>query len=126
MTAPPDTDPGQVRPFADVLRELGRGSTHSELSEGLRDLVAHVAELGKGGSLTYSLTVKPQKNGDGVLVVEDRIALKLPLPERKASIFYADDLGNLTREDPRQLTFDGALREVAAADETTALREARA
>ena len=32
-------DDPQIRPFRDVVQDLGEGATHSELSEGLWDLI---------------------------------------------------------------------------------------
>lgn len=102
-----------VRPFADWLREQSRGTTHDELSEALRDLTARVIDTGKKGSLILAITVAPLKGGEtDALVVSDEIKLKLPEHDRKASLFYPDEDGNLTRTDPNQLTFE-SLREVA-------------
>lgn len=100
-----------IRPFADWLREQSTGSTHEELGEALHDLIAKVQDTGKKGSLTLTITVGTLKNDAAVLVVEDRIKLKLPEHDRKASLFYPDKHGNLTRRDPRQLEFE-SLREV--------------
>lgn len=100
-----------VRPFADWLREQSRGATHDELGESLHDLVGRVQDTGKKGTLTLTITIAPLKNDTGVLVVTDEIKLKLPEHDRAGTIFYPDDTGNLTREDPRQLKFD-SLREV--------------
>lgn len=105
-----DEDP-TVRPFADWLREQSRGKTHDELSDGLHDLVARVRDTGKKGALVLIVTVAPVKNDADVLVVSDEIRLKLPEHDRKASLFYPDADGNLTRTDPNQLQFE-SLREV--------------
>lgn len=101
-----------VRPFADWLREQSNGKSHEELSDGLWDLIARVRDTGKKGSITFTVTVAPMTKGDDdTLVVTDEIRLKLPEHDRKASLFYADRLGNLSKSDPRQLTFE-SLREV--------------
>lgn len=103
-----------IRPFADWLREQSRGSTHDELSEALHDLTARVIDTGKKGSLTFTVTVAPLKGESvEVLVVSDEIKMRLPEHDRKASLFYPDDEGNLSRTDPNQLTFE-SLREVPA------------
>lgn len=117
MTAStPEKDAGgRVRPFADFLREAGRGTSHDELSEGLRDLVARVEETGKKGSITYKVIVSPLKGDTTTLEVSDKIALDLPEHDRPGGVFYADGDHNLVRNDPRQLPLDG-LREVPALD----------
>lgn len=104
---PPDEDDGvTIRPFASWLREQSAGRTHDELSEGLHDLIARVRDTGKRGAITLVVTVETLKGDADVLVVSDEIKLKLPEHDRNASMFYPDKHGNLTRTDPRQLTFD--------------------
>jgi hypothetical protein len=106
-----DEDDAFVRPFADWLREQSGGKSHDELSEALHDLVARVRDTGKAGSLQFTIKVATMKGDHDVLVLSDEIKLRLPEHDRKASLFYADQHGNLSRTDPNQLTFEG-LREV--------------
>ena len=110
---PVDPDDIVVRPFADWLIEQSGGNTHDELGHALHDLVARVLDTGKKGSVTLTVTVAPLKDDVEVLIVTDEIKLRLPEHDRKASLFYPDESGNLTRQDPNQLTFD-SLREVPA------------
>lgn len=105
-----DTDV-PIRPFADWLREQSGGHTHDELSEALHDLIAKVRDTGKKGTVQLTVKVSPLKGDIDVLVIEDEIKLNLPEHDRKASMFYPDKNGNLSRTDPRQLSFD-SLREV--------------
>lgn len=113
-TTAPTEDPGPlIRPFADFLREQSRGTTHDEMSETLHRLIARVRDTGKKGVLQLTITVAPLKGDADVLVVSDAIKVKLPEHDRKASMFYPDEHGNLSRTDPNQLTFEG-LREVPA------------
>lgn len=102
-----------IRPFADWLRDQSRGQTHDELGEALHDLVARVRDTGKKGTLQLTIAIEPIKGDTDVLRVSDEIKLKLPEHDREGSIFYATDGNNLTRTDPRQLTFEG-LKEVPA------------
>lgn len=112
MTASNTVDDGpEPRPFATWLLEQSGGKTHEELSDALYDLVARVRDTGKKGSVSLTVTVGPLKGDVGVLIVSDEIKLRLPEHDRKASLFYPDAEGNLTRRDPNQLTFDG-LREI--------------
>ncbi len=109
----PDVDGDRhVRPFADWLREQSAGATHAELGEGLHDLIARVIDTGKPGTLQLTVKVEPLKKSErGVLLVTDEIKLKLPEHDRDGSMFYTTREGNLSRTDPRQLTFE-SLREV--------------
>ncbi len=100
------TDEPVIRPFADVLRELSRGSSHDELSEALHDLIDRVRDTRKVGTLVYSIKVGPLKGTEDALVVVDQIKMKLPEHDRENSIFYADKHGNLSRNDPNQPMFE--------------------
>lgn len=104
-------DGPEPRPFATWLLEQSGGKTHEELSDALYDLVARVRDTGKKGTVSLTVTVGPLKGDVDVLIVSDEIKLRLPEHDRKASLFYPDREGNLTRRDPNQLTFDG-LREL--------------
>lgn len=97
----------RTRPFADFLREHAGGTTHNELSEGIQDLVAAVTATHKGGSITLTINVKPMKENHDALVVTDKVVIKKPSLDRKASVFFADADSNLVRDDPRQLKFEG-------------------
>lgn len=98
-----ETDP---QSFAAFLCQHARGRSEQELSERLSELVAAVQETGKPGSITYTLTIKPEPKADQAMVVSDSIKVKVPELARPASIFFADDSHRLVRTDPRQLSFD--------------------
>lgn len=102
-----DPDP---QSFAAFLCQHARGRSERELSERLRELVGAVQETGKPGSITYTLTIKPEPKADQAMVVSDAIKVKVPQLERPASIFFADDQHRLVRTDPRQPSF-GSLTE---------------
>lgn len=89
-----------IIPFATVLQQVAKGTAHNELSELLADLAAAVHEHQKPGTLTIVVKVEPTK-GTETLTVSVTPAVKAPRAT-EASIFFADDAGNLTRHDPRQ------------------------
>jgi hypothetical protein len=109
----PDTeqDGPELRPFAAVVQEARKGVLHQELSEALAEVVAAARMHQKPGSVTLTLTIKPQEDGDSVLLA-DSVKKNVPKAASKPSVFFADDRGNLSRRHPRQQEF--ALREVAA------------
>ena len=111
----------RTRPFADVLRDLNRGRTHTELSEAMQSLVAAVVETGRKGTLTLTVTISPTGD-DGAVKLTDQLAVKTPSFDRAASLFYVDDEHNLSRTDPRQLEMPG-LRDVSAAPDPIAVKE---
>jgi hypothetical protein len=104
----PDHDDGtQVVPFATVLQMVGKGTFTAKLADELQRLTSAVKQTGKKGTLTLSLTVAPLKAGNtDNLIVTGKSLLKAPEDDsaNPTSIFYSDDAGNLTRDDPRQET----------------------
>lgn len=98
------------RQFTDVLTEVRRGQCELELTDGLRALVEAVETTGRSGTLTLKLDISPNGKGEAVFV-KDTITVKKPQVEGQASIFFIDDEHNLTREDPRQLSFAEIRRE---------------
>lgn len=117
-----DTEP-RVRPFADLIRDHNNGRAHNELSELLHELVAAVKDTGKKGSLTLRLTIEPMKGDTGAFTLVHDVSSRVPKPDRKASIFYVDGEGNLSRSNPDQPEFE-FLRDVSAATDHSDLKEA--
>ena len=108
----PQPDPAtHARPFSDFLREHGAGRTHDELSEALHDLIRKVKDTGKKGSVSLAIVVEPVKKDDRLVIVSDKITLRMPEHDRPSAMWFTDRNGNLTRSDPDQLVFE-SLREV--------------
>ncbi len=107
MTAQPAHDQPHIRPFAEFLREHGRGRTHDELGEALHTLVGRVRDTRKKGTVTLTVVVEPMKKDDRVVIVSDKIAIKLPEHDRDAAVWFVGHDGNLVRNDPNQPELDG-------------------
>jgi hypothetical protein len=105
VTIPIDEDTGEirVRPFADVLRDLGRGKVVDEAATMLQQLATSVEETGKKGRLVLTVEIAPMKGDNGALLVHAKADLKLPASEPISAVFFTDDVGNLLRDDPRQI-----------------------
>ncbi|OZC62329.1 hypothetical protein CH304_00380 [Rhodococcus sp. 15-649-1-2] len=99
-------DDRTIKPFAKFLRELQKGRVHEELSTQLHDLVAAVQDTGKAGTLTLTLKVEKQKNTD-MLLIGDDVKTKIPKLDRASSLWFVDGDGNVSRDNPDQLKFDG-------------------
>ena len=84
------------------LREHKQGALHGELSEQLSELVSAVLEHNKAGTLTIKISVAPTKDGSTVFVSDD-VKASVPTADRGGSIMFADDEGNLSRNNPRQM-----------------------
>lgn len=113
--------PPAVRPFADVLRDLGKGQVVDEAAVMLTDLVQAVTTYGKQGTFTLKIKIAPVKGGDQVMVSASA-ASSPPAGDPVTSMFFTDTTGNLLRNDPRQGVLM-ELREVARPD--AELRTAR-
>lgn len=87
--------------FALLLME--RPSTHAELSEKMQALVKAVRETGKKGSLAITFTVGLFDGDPDRIIIDDKIAMRVPEHDRKSSIFFPDKSGNLSRTDPNSL-----------------------
>lgn len=100
-----DDDGRTVKPFSAYLVATNKGRTHRDLSEGMVDLTEEVLRTGKQGSLTLTVNVKVDDAESRRLVVSETVALKMPKPTARTSVFWADGDGNLVRADPSQLAF---------------------
>lgn len=100
-------DGPQIRPFAELLTLLDHGAAHAEASRVLHDLSNAVRDTGKAGNMTIRVELKPLKGSTSQLVVSAQVGSKLPKSEPAAAVFFIDDDGNLTRNDPKQLSIDG-------------------
>ncbi|MCM6777737.1 hypothetical protein NDR87_30060 [Nocardia sp. CDC159] len=100
------SDEVYIRPFADFLAELRKGVVHSEVSQALHDLIAAVRDTGKSGSVSLTIHVSRHPKTD-MLLIDDRVAVKLPAVERDSSLWFVDSHGNPSRRDPTQLELPG-------------------
>jgi hypothetical protein len=104
----------QIVPLATVLQQINRGAAHTHASDQLQQLVQAVTDTGKKGSLTITIVVEPMKGAKDALTVTAQTTVKKPeLQPVQASVFFADGVGNLTRNDPRQI--QAPLHEVGTA-----------
>lgn len=94
------TDDVEVRPFDQFLRELGEGTTNSELGEALWDLIQRVQETAKPGTLTLTLNVG--FDGVGRIEIKDQVKSRPPEFNRPTTAFFVDKQGNASRRDPNQ------------------------
>lgn len=111
MSKNADAGERQIRPFAALLTDQRRGALHAELSEQFADLIRSCVETGKKGSLTLTVNVAPNKDGQ-TLTISDDLKIKSPSPDRGAGVFWADEHGNVSTRNPLQPELP--LRDVSA------------
>jgi hypothetical protein len=102
------------RSFAVVYQTIDEGSAHAEASAGLHKLLkvlqdeANVTSGSASGEITIKLAIKVDARG--VAVISPTCIVKEPKKKRAGSTMWITDGGNLTPQNPRQLTMP--LREV--------------
>jgi len=96
-----------IRPFLAFLQEHREGALQDELSEALNRVVEAVRQIGKAGTLTFVVGIKPAGRSHNQVLIADDIKLKLPEPDREETVMYVDRDGNLTRANPKQMEMPG-------------------
>jgi hypothetical protein len=91
--------------FAVFLIQHSRGEAHEQISGEFHQLLAAVQKHGRKGAMTIKVTVEPPKGGaDGApVLVGIESDLKAPKAIAPPSMYFVDDDGRPTRNDPRQL-----------------------
>ena len=97
-TTAPAIDPR----FSHLLHQHRGGDVLNDMSVAIREATEAVQLLGKPATITLKLVIRPAGKALGAVTVQDDIKMTLPKQDRPASFFFADDKGNLLREDPRQ------------------------
>lgn len=89
--------------FAAFLAVLNKGRSNRDLSEKLQQLVEAIDDTGKQGTLTYKITIKPQKT-EGMVVVTDAVTANIPRGERPESVAFIGPGFELLRSPANQPT----------------------
>lgn len=105
-----------LKRFNMLIQNLEGGALNDELSDEVRNCVQEIADAcaDRGGTheASITLTLKFSMNHkDKIIDVVAGLSKKLPkAPRGRAGSFWCDGDGNLTRENPRQMTFEDELR----------------
>lgn len=100
--------------FAAVLAQI-RPRTDVELAEGLTQVIDAVKATGKAGRISVVFEVKPADGMHEAVVVNDKIALKLPEKTREGSMAFVTREGGLSRTDPSAMPlWDEDIRDAGA------------
>lgn len=92
--------------FAYALSQIRNGKTQEELSEKLNELIQSCRDTEQKGSITLTITVRPDKGDSGHYFLRPDIKLKKPELAIGDTVFWGTPEGNLQRTDPAQGTLD--------------------
>lgn len=106
-----------LKQFNTFITQLEGGALNEELGEKMRECIKEISDacLDRGGVHKASLTLKidfTMNQKDKIVEVEADVVSKYPKapPRGRAGMFFCDAEGNLTRENPRQMSFDDELQ----------------
>lgn len=91
-----------MKPFTDILREARKGVIVDRLTDDLAAVVKAVDQTNKAGSITLTVTVKPDKHGGTQKTLAFDIKSKTPTAPTPEAIFFSNADGDLLRTDPDQ------------------------
>lgn len=100
-----DTTSREATTFSQWLVQHRKGEAHTELTQALRDVVIACGEVGKSGSVKLTVSVKPLQD-EGMIEITAKVDASIPKPDPGSSLWFTDELGNVSRSDPRQTTID--------------------
>lgn len=92
--------------FAYTLTQMRNGKTAEELSEKLNELIQTCRDTESKGSITLTISVRPDKGDSGQYFLRPEIKLKKPALAVSDTIFWGTPEGNLQRTDPAQGNLD--------------------
>jgi hypothetical protein len=85
----------------DVINSVERGDLTTDLDNAVRAVVAAAEETGKGGSVTLTLTIRPDAQL-GAIRVGGQVKAKTPVKVTKEALFFTTDEGSLSRYNSKQ------------------------
>lgn len=101
-----------LRHFNMLITQLEGGALNEELSDKIREIISEISDaaMDRAGTHKGELTLKlkfEMNHKDKIVEVAADVVSKLPkCPRGRAGLFWADEDGNLLRENPRQLTLE--------------------
>lgn len=93
--------------LSDVIATMRGGSADRAGSDLLAKVVQAVQATGKKGSVTVKIDVAMLKGGDTEMEIRTLFKPNIPVADMPMGIYYADDKGNLHRDNPKQLSMLG-------------------
>lgn len=96
-----DPTPAINPAFIALLQQHRNGSLLNDVAAGVRAVIEAVQLAGKAGKITITFALIPSGTTGGI-IIEDDVKVTLPKAPKQQSLFFADENGQLVRNDPRQ------------------------
>jgi hypothetical protein len=96
-----EQNPLEGRRLSDVISEMAYGEVDRQAGGALRRVVEACLQTGKKGKISFSIEVTPE---DNMVSLASKLAATIPHPSAPSTTFFVDGQGDLTQDDPRQLT----------------------
>ncbi len=98
--------PGATGAFAQLLSGIKRGLLLAKCDDLLKEVSTAVIATGSDGALTLKIKITSDGKAEGtespMLEIEGDVSIKKPSKKVGKSKWYADEEGNLVRNDPKQ------------------------
>lgn len=88
--------------FLDIITHYRRGTLNKKINDKLAELAKICRETNKGGEITIKLKLKPSKSGGNEFTWAGSVTSKLPEQLIPEAVFFIDEKGNVSRDDPAQ------------------------
>ena len=89
----------------EFIGNLQHGEVASQLEQALLDTGAACARTGKPGTVTLTITIRPNP-ANGRAMVDAQVTEKQPKPATEPTLFFLSSGGALSRKDPQQSIYD--------------------
>lgn len=89
--------------LTDIMGQIRGGFAMHQAGKELEELIAAVQETKKKGKLTITISVEPDKVDERIITLQPDVKTTIPRRGFNPGIFFVDDNGKLSKEDPAQL-----------------------
>jgi len=103
-----ENEKNPTTPFSQQISHMAKGTLDAELTSELAKLVKAINDHGKKGTISLTLTLKPEVvNGEVTMInISPDVKVSKPQPQRMSSRMWPTYDGDLLRNDPDQSELD--------------------
>jgi hypothetical protein len=94
----------EVPQLAHVLAQINHGALADEAAALLADLVQQVSHIGRKGTLSLTIEVKPFTGSNDTVQLSGKVSVTPPSRDPHAGVFFYTEDGALSRNDPSRNT----------------------